>query len=250
MLLPKPLLGGLVAMAMALSVSAASATVASSITIYPTADGELVENGDGNTGLSTDTQNDVLRATQSGPLSTTIALEFDISGITQSAVTGIQLIMTQFSNSGTSPGTSLLKVLGHAGDGVITQEDISSDFSALGTLGTALDSNVVDNTVDLPWRTQHVFDIVPASLFALSGSRVTLRVNASDSDSVTGFAFFALESVAVDYDLIAQGVQGGVPAQLVFTTMAPVPEPASVAMMLAGLAIMGSVVRRRARTAA
>ena len=250
MLLPQPLLGGLVALAMALTVSTASATIPASIVINPTADGELVENGTGNTGLALNTESDILTARQSSQLSSTIALEFDVSGITQSAVTGIQLILTQFGNSGTSPGSSLLKVLGHAGDGVITLEDISSDFSALGTLGTPLASRVVNNAVNLPSGTQHVFDIVPASLFALSGSRVTLRVNASDNDLVTSFGFFGLESVALDYDLIAQGIQGGVPAQLVFTTMAPVPEPASVAMMLAGLAILGGVARRRARTAA
>lgn len=244
----RPFVAGLIALAMALSLGTASAAAPTTITLNPTADGEILENGDGTTGLGIFTGSDVLTTTQSGPLSSTIAFEFDLSGIVPGSVTGVQLVLTQFGATGTSPGQSLLKLQGHAGDGVVTLADISPDFSSLGTAGVPLASNLVDNTVNLPMRTQHVFDILPASLFALSGSLVTLRVNASDADSVTGFAFFGLASVGVDYDMIALGVQSGVPAQLVFTTMAPVPEPETMALMLAGLAVVGGVARRKARS--
>lgn len=244
------LAAGLVALSMALSLGTASAAAPTTITLNPTADGEILENDDGTTGLGVFTGSDVLTTTQSGPLSSTIALEFDLGGIVPGSVSGVQLVLTQFGSTGTSPGQSLLKLQGYAGDGVITLADISPDFSSLGTLGMPLASNVVDNTVDLPMGTRHVFDILPASLFALPGPLVTLRVNASDADSVTRFVFFGLESVGVDYDLIAQGIQGGVPAQLVFTTMAPVPEPETIALMLAGLAVVGGVARRRGRKTA
>jgi len=228
----------------------ASAAAPTVITLNPTADGHIIENGAGDTGLGVFTESDILTTSQSGSLSTTIALEFNLGGILPSSVTGAQLILTQFTFSGTSPGQSLLTLQGYKGDGVITLADISRDFSPEGTPGVTLDSNLVDNTFNSPPRTLYVFDILPASLFALPGPLVTLRVNASDPDFVTSFAFFALESTGVDYDLIAPGIQGGVPAQLVFTTMAPVPEPETILLMLAGLAVVGGVARRRIRAAA
>jgi PEP-CTERM motif len=215
---------------------ASQGAFAASVTLLPTADGQVTQNGQG-AAIEVLSGGDVITATLSGPLSSTLALEFNLAGVMPTQVTGAQLILTQFGNTGTSLGQSTLLLSGSAGDGLITLSDLDG--------GGPLAVKVINNTIDMPWRTEYVFDINPASLFSLSSSSaVTLYVKANDPDGVTRFAFFALESQTIDYDLIAPGIQAGVPARLVLTT-SPVPEPSAIAMVLAGLASLSVVARQR-----
>lgn len=233
----KAMFSTLLALASGLTLSTASAAT---LTLNPTVDGQVTQNGGGAV-VEVQSPSDVMFATLSGPLSTTVVFEFDLRSVAPSSVTGAQLVLTQFMNTGTSPGQSALVLGGEAGDGLITLDDIG--------MGTVLSTLAIDNSVNLPSRTLHVFEIDPSRLFSLSGtSAVSLRLTATDRDGVTNFSFFGLGSTKVDYDLIAPGVQGGVPAYLMFTTSA-VPEPESVSLALAGLTgLVGlSVVARQRR---
>lgn len=238
------------ALASAMTVSSASAAT---VTLNPTIDGQITENGDGTTGQEVLVGGAELFTRQSTFLSSTIAFEFDLSSIVASAVTGVQLILTQFGDSGVLVGDTALQVQGYAGDGQITFQDINPIFSFAGTIGDTLGTITLNDGVNYPFGAQYVFDIDPAALFGLvgPGDLLSLRVNALDADTVTQFGFFGISSTGIDYDLIAPGTQGGTPAQLVFTTQQPsaVPLPASLPLLVAGLWAL-AFARRRARKAA
>lgn len=90
------------------------------------------------------------------------------------------------------------------------------------------------------------------TFFGISGFGVQL-FNASDSllgtAAFDGMGNYVLNSgplaVADNYYFKVTGTTTGVAGGLYAFTLAPVPEPASYAMLLAGLGMMGAVVRRR-----
>ncbi len=224
---------------------AATASHASTLNLNPTADGVVTENGDGTTGLAVSTGTDLVPVTQSVFLSTTVAFEFNLTGINQSNVSSVQFVVSTLGGTVASDDNAAIFLEGTNGDGSITTDDLSSAYGGT-TPGTPLGVEELDDGVVYAFNAQIIYDLDVSTLFALAGvdGLVTLRLYISDPDTVAGFNFFSLESAGVDYNLIEDGIQGGNPAYLAFN-MAAVPLPAGLPLLLAGLGALGFVARRR-----
>jgi hypothetical protein len=83
-------------------------------------------------------------------------------------------------------------------------------------------------------------------LFDHSGK--SLGTGGGKDDSEDGFSIPSLASGAYHLDVSgkAKGTDGGLYNAVISVSTAPVPEPESYAMLLAGLGLMGGIARRRA----
>lgn len=136
-------------------------------------------------------------------------------------------------------------------------------------IGTLTGPYVHNQSVSGSISDTYTFDIASASPVASSSSYITLSVGPWSILGISGFGVQLFNSsntslgtatfdgignyvlttgplaVANDYYFKVTGTTTGVSGGNYTFTLAPVPEPASYAMLLAGLGIMGAVARRR-----
>lgn len=215
----------------------ANSLSAATLSLAPTVDGSVIQNGGAAFGTSDTTDGVLLQV--SGPLSQIAAFEFDLSSINLATVTAAEFVVAQAGPLLQTPGeVTRLFLEGYSGDGSVTVSDLSTAGVSLGAFDIT-DANAGG------FNTEWSFAIDPLFFAGLGGGLVTLRLGVSDLDGFAGLSIFTNESEFIDRNVILPGVQGGLPPRLNFT-VAAVPLPASLPLLLAGLGGVAMLRRRRA----
>jgi len=210
-----------------LALSVATTANALSISINPTADGDVQD-------LVVDTGDTRIGFNQSGGLIRNGILEFDLSGIANGSTinsASLDITLTRFvSNTGSNPAA--IDVFAYNGDGVVN----IADFNAAGT-------QVVNTTTPQGGSSGDVrsftFTSVAPIAAALIGDLLTLRI---ETDSFASILFASLENATLNAALLS----------IDFTepVVSVVPLPAALPLFGSGLAVMGFIGWRRKRLAA
>lgn len=194
---------------------------AATFTLAPTDDGYVRTFG-GDTVDTTDTR---VSVSQSGSNITNGILEFDLTSVPDAAtIVAARLDVTLVAfTSNTSTNPANIHIFGYNGDGSVT----IGDYGA--AAGPAVVSTTTPQGGSAGTELSFSFATLSPVTAALPGNALTLRV---ETDSFATFRFASLENASLDA------------ARLVITTAA-VPVPAGLPFMVAGLAALGWVARRR-----
>ena len=199
------------------------ATNAATTSLTPTADGVARVFG----GDSVVTDGLTLAFSQSGSNIQNVILEYDLSSIPDTATivsATLTFTLSRFvSNSGTNPAA--VDVIAYNGDGTI---DIG-DYSASGT--QVVDSSTPQGGVSGDTRNFAFTSVAPITA-GLLGNGLTLRL---ETDSFASIQIGATENTSLDAPQLA-----------ITYNVAPVPLPAGLPMLMAGLAVMTCMKRRTA----
>lgn len=231
-----------IALAALLSLSVGAAQAAT-MTFTPTADGDVQTFG----GDDVDTTDTTLSFVQSGGLARNAILEFDLSAIADDATINSATISFTLTSFVTNTGTeSNVDVFAYNGDGTVDIDDF--DATATQVVDETITTSFFE-TITLPSGgtfpsrvlttaagdvLSFMFDTVAPVSSALAGDLLTLRV---ETDNFASFQFAALENGTFD---AAQLSIDYTPA----VTTPPVPLPAGLPMLLAGLGAFAWVRRK------